>query len=99
VRRHRTFEEDLAWELRNREFAATYFLTLMEGNDGLTLLQALQHTIYRMGVKEFSKKARIHPKSVSRMLASSSLPKLDTLDAYLAPFGLKARVVPERKAA
>lgn len=99
MRRHRTYDERLAEELRNPEFASTFFLTLMEGNDGFTLLEALQHTIYRMGVKEFAKKAKIHPKSVSRMLAGSSLPKLETLDAYLAPLGLKVRIVPEKKAA
>lgn len=96
--RYSTFEEDLARELRNREFAAGFLMTLMEGEDGLSLLEALKETIQRMGVKEFAKKARIHPKSVSRMLASPSIPKLETLEAYLAPFGLRAKVVLERAA-
>ncbi len=65
----------------------------------MNLVEALKHAIYRMGIKEFSKKAKIHPKSVSRMLATPSIPKIETLDQYLSPFGLKARVVPEKRAA
>ncbi len=99
MRRYSTYNEDLAKELQNKKFASEFLMGLMEGEDGLPFLVALKHTIQRMGIKEFARKARIHPKSVSRMLSSSSVPRLETLDHYLAPFGLRARVVPEKKAA
>ena len=99
MKRHSTYDEDVAKELQNPKFASHFLLTLVEGEDGMELLEALKHTIYRMGIKEFARKAKIHPKSVSRMLASPAIPKLDTLDEYLAPFGLKATIVPEKKVA
>ncbi len=99
MRRHSTYDEDVAKELTNSKFASHFFLALMEGEDGMSLMDALKHTIYRMGVKEFSKKAKLHPKSVSRMLASHALPKVETLNQYLKPFGLKIGLVPEREAA
>ena len=99
MRRHPSYDEKLARELRNPRFAADFLLSLMEGRDGLDLAEALKHTSRRMGIKEFPKRAKIHPKSVPRMLTSSSLPKIETLDQYLAPFGLKVQLTPERKAA
>ena len=99
MKRHPTYDEKLARELRNQKFAAEYFLTLMEGSDGLELLEALKHAIQRMGIKEFAKKAKIHPKSVSRMLASEAFPKFDTLNQYLSPFGLQVKITAEPKAA
>ncbi|MFH1018704.1 MAG: hypothetical protein V1798_11070 [Pseudomonadota bacterium] len=99
MRRHPSYDERLARELRSPRFAREFLMSLMEGKEGLDLVAALKHTIQRMGIKEFGRKARIHPKSISRMLSASSLPKLETLDDYLAPFGLKVRIVPVRRAA
>jgi DNA-binding phage protein len=99
MRRHSTYREDLAAELRDKTFASEFILTLMEGEDGLDLMTALKHTIRMMGIKEFARAAKMNVKSVSRMLASPMIPKLETLDQYLAPFGLRVRLVPEKKAA
>lgn len=98
MHRHSSYDEDVARELQKPKFAREFLLTLMEGEDGMKLIDALKHTIQRMGVKEFAEKADIHPKSVSRMLASSAIPKIETLDTYLAPFGLRSKVTLEKVA-
>lgn len=76
----------------SKTFAQGYLLTLMEGDDGLSPLDALKHTIQSMGILEFSKWAGIPEKSVSRMLRTPDAPKVETLDRYLAPFGLKVKI-------
>ena len=91
--RHGSYDEMLAKELRNPKFAKGFLQSLMEGNDGLSLVEALKHTIRRMGIREFSQISNIPEKSISRMLNSSSTPKLETLNKYCAPFGLKVSLV------
>ena len=91
--RHGSYDEKLASKLRgSRKFARGFLLALMEDEDGLTPLEALKHTIHKMGVREFSEMATIPEKSVSRMLSIDEIPKLDTLDRYFAPFGLKVKI-------
>ena len=90
--RHGSYEEKLAEELKDPEFARGFLRTLMEGDDGLPLIDALRHTIRRMGVKEFSEISGIHEKSISRMLSSKKISKIETLDKYCAPFGLMVGV-------
>ena len=91
--RHGSYDEKLATKLRGSEgFARGFLLTLMEGEDGLSPLKALKHTIHKMGVREFSEWSDIPEKSISRMLNSEETPKLDTLDRYFAPFGLKVKL-------
>ena len=70
-------------------------LDLIEGDDGLSPLDALRHTIRRMGVKEFSEAAKVPYESVCRMLESDSIPKIATLNRYFAFFGLKVKIVLE----
>ena len=65
----------------------------MEEDDGFTLLDALKHTIRRMGIKEFSEFSGIPEKSISRMLGSQNTPKLETLNKYCTPFGFKVGLV------
>jgi DNA-binding phage protein len=87
-----SYNEMLSRKLHNKEFAHDYILSLMENEDGLSLFDALKHTINQMGIKEFSIVSGIPEKSVSRMLHTLDLPKLETLDKYFAPFGLKVRL-------
>lgn len=95
MHRHESYDEELAAELKDQEFAKDFILDLIEGEEGLSPLIALRHTIRRMGVKEFSKAAEIPYESVCRMLESESMPKIDTLDRYFAFFGLKVKIVLE----
>ena len=95
MRRHKTYDEQLADELRDKEFAREFFLGLIEGKDGMEIEEALIHTIRRMGVKEFSKLSGIHEKSISRMINGRSKSTLETMDEYLTVFGLRTKIVTE----
>lgn len=96
MRRYKTYEEDLSDELQNKEFAQGFLITLMEGEDGLTVEEALKHTIQRMGVMEFSKLAHIPQPRIVEFLKGVRKPKPETLDIYLKPFGLKTRIAWEK---
>ena len=87
--RHGSYDKYLASKLQDQEFARGFLLSLMEGDDGFALLEALKHTIRRMGVKEFAAVSGIPAKSVSRMLNNARMPRLETLNRYCAPFGLR----------
>ena len=73
-------------------------MDLMEGDEGFDPLTALKHTIKGMGIKEFAQRANIPEKSVSRMLSSKAIPKIETLDKYFAPFGLQVKIEVEEVA-
>ena len=87
--RHDSYDEKLAKKLKDQKFAKNFLLSLMEGDEGLSLLEALKHSIKRMGVKEFSEISKIPEKSISRMLGNQKIPKVETLNKYCTPFGLK----------
>jgi DNA-binding phage protein len=95
MHRHESYDEKLAAALQDQEFAKDFILDLIEGDEGLPPLEALRHTIRRMGVKEFSVTARIPYESVCRMLESDGIPKIATLDRYFAFFGLKVKIILE----
>lgn len=95
MNRDSSYDKKLANELQNREFAKDFLIGLMEGEEGLSPIEALKHTIRRMGIKEFAEFSGIPEKSISRMLHSDLTPKVDTLDEYLAPFGLRTKITLE----
>ena len=82
------YDQKLAKKLQNPKRAGEFLLGLTEGRGGLEPLDALKHTIKRMGVKEFSSLAGIPSTSVSRMLNSDNVPKIETLKTYFGFFGL-----------
>lgn len=90
--RDSSYDRILAKELQDPEFAREFLTGLMEGEEGLPLLEALKHSIRGMGIKEFSEVSGIPQKSISRMLHCETVPKIETLDVYLAPFGLKIKI-------
>ena len=95
MHRHESYDQELAAELQDQEFAKDFILGLIEGDDGLAPLEALRHTIRRIGVKEFAEAAEIPYESVCRMLESDNTPKIATLDRYFSFFGLKVRIILE----
>ncbi len=92
MKRHKSYDKELAEDLKDQEFAKNFLFDLMEGDDGLSAFEALKHTIRRMGVKEFSKDSKIPYESVCRMLESEKIPKINTLDRYFAVFGLRMKI-------
>jgi hypothetical protein len=94
--RNKFYDEELSEELQDMEFAQGFLLTLMEGDEGLTLGHALKHTIERMGIKEYSKISKIPAPHVVSFIKGRRKLKPETLDAFLKPFGLKTKVVAEK---
>ncbi len=94
--RNSAYDEDLAKNLQNRAAAQAYLLALIEGEDGLSLEDALKHTIKRMGVSEYSDRAKIAMPNVMNFLRGKRKLKLGSLDVFLKPFGLRTKVVVEK---
>lgn len=94
--RNSSYEESLAKELKDREFAQGFILDLLKGPDGLTIEQALRHTIQRMGVAEYCARTKKTKQYVNNFLTSKRPIKPETLDAFLKPFGLRIRLVAEK---
>lgn len=97
--RSKSYDEELSERLQDRKYAAGFLLTLMEGEDGLSLEEALKATIEKMGIKEFSKMSKIAPPNVVRMIKGRVQPTIATLDRFLAPFGLRTELKPVKKVA
>ena len=70
----------------------------MEGKDGLSVEEALRHTIQRMGIKEFSDVSGIPSSNIVDFLNDRRRPKPETLDRYLRPFSLKIKLELEKVA-
>lgn len=98
MHRNESYDEKLSRELQDPEFAQGFLLTLTEGEEGLPLIDALKHTIAKMGVTEFSEVSGIPAGSIGQFLNGTRKPKPETLDQYLKPFRLKVKVVAERVA-
>ena len=96
--RTESFDKLLSEKLKNPEFASEFLLSSMEEEDGLSLVDALKRVICIMGIKEYSEMSGIHRNSVSRMIAQDDIPKIETLDRYLFPFNLRAKVEVEEVA-
>ncbi|MGE3975742.1 MAG: hypothetical protein AB7F59_14550 [Bdellovibrionales bacterium] len=94
--RNKSYDEELSKELQDMEFAQGFLLTLIEGEEGLDLEDALKHTIERMGIKEYSKASRIPAPHVVSFIKGRRKLKTETLDAFLKPFRLKTKVVVEK---
>lgn len=89
MRRTKNFNEDLSKRLRNKKFAAKYLTSLIEGEDGLSLEEALKIFIEQMGIKEFASITHHSPSNIVDFIKGKRHPKNETLDSYLHPFGLK----------
>ncbi|MCB9027136.1 MAG: hypothetical protein H6625_12505 [Bdellovibrionaceae bacterium] len=90
--RTESFDAYLSEQLQNPEMAKEFLLSSMEGEDSLNLIDALKRTISCMGIKEFSEISGIHRHSISRMLSQDDIPKIETLNNYLAPFHLRVKI-------
>jgi DNA-binding phage protein len=87
ARRSRDWNEGLARDLRNREFAREFLLAAME--EGVPIQAALGKVIRAMGVKEFASKVRMASPNVLRAINPRHNPTQDTMNRLLKPFHLK----------
>lgn len=89
--RKETFDDKLSKKLTRPNFAKQYLLDCIK--DGMSVMTALKHTISCMGTKEFSEMSGIKAPNISRMLSQEFIPKIDTLQKFLAPFQLEAHFI------
>ncbi|MBN8555427.1 MAG: hypothetical protein J0L93_08285 [Deltaproteobacteria bacterium] len=94
--RTESYNEEVSKKLRNAKYAQTFIEALMEGDEGLSAEDALRHTIQIMGIKEFSKLAKIEMPRVVEFTKKKRNFKPETIDLLLKPFRMRTRMVLER---
>ncbi len=97
AKRSRDWNEGLAKDLRNPEFAREFVLAMLE--DGLSMQVALGKAIRAYGVKEFAKKAKLASSNLLRALDPKHNPTQRTLERLLRQFGLRLTASPLPKRA
>jgi len=96
MNRTKSYDQELSEKLSDPKFAQAFLMGLMEGEDGLTIEDALRHAIKRMGVKEFSQSVGVPHSNIQEFLKKKRRPKPETLDLYLKPFRLKIKLIVEK---
>ncbi|MGD9904300.1 MAG: DNA-binding protein [Vicinamibacterales bacterium] len=87
ARRSSDWNEGLARELRDQEFAREFLLAAMD--EGVPIQVALGKVIRAMGVKEFATKVKMAGPNVLRAINPKHNPTQDTINRLLRPFRLK----------
>jgi DNA-binding phage protein len=90
VRRSKDWNEGLAQDLRNQDFAREFLLAAID--EGVPIQVALGKVVRAMGVKEFAAKIRMASPNVLRAINPRHNPTQDTLNRLLKPFRLKLTV-------
>ncbi|MDC0980397.1 hypothetical protein OAQ84_01540 [Bdellovibrionales bacterium] len=89
-KRSQNWDEGLAQDLKNKEFAREFVLATAE--EGLPLLEVLERVIRAYGIKEFSEEVGIAESNILRALKSGANPTHNTLNQLLNPFNLQLSV-------
>jgi len=98
MHRRDDFDEDLAKNLEDSEARKIFLLTLMEGEEGLNVVDALKQSIISIGLTEFSNLSNIPTSRISEFINEKKKPRLETLDKFLSPFCLKIKLDVEEAA-
>lgn len=92
ARRARDWNEGLAQDLKNPEFAREFLLAAIE--EGISLRHALGKAIRTMGVKEFAGRIGMESPNLLRAINPRHNPTQATINRLLNPFGLKLSLAP-----
>jgi DNA-binding phage protein len=92
ARRSRDWNEGLARDLRDPEFAREFLMGAVE--EGIPLQQALAKVIRAMGVAEFADKVGMASPNVQRAINPRHNPTQATLSRLLKPFHLRLSLAP-----
>ncbi len=92
ARRSKDWNEGLAEDLKNPEFAKEFILASLE--EGISIQVALGKVIRAYGVKEFSTKIKIPSPNIIRVINPAHNPTTKMLDKLLKPFNLTLAVKP-----
>lgn len=87
ARRSRDWNEGLAQDLRDPEFARNFLLAAMD--EGVPIQTALGKVIRAMGVKEFAEQAQMAGPNVLRAIHPRHNPTQATLNRLLRPLRLR----------
>lgn len=96
VFRTKDYNEELSKRLKRPGYAKEFICSLIEGDDGLSLEDAVRKMISIMGVKEFSDLTGVASPNLIAFLQGRRNPKLETLNQYLKPFKLKVKLSIEK---
>lgn len=94
-RRSRDWNEGLAKDLKDREFAREFVLAALD--EGLSLQEVLKKVVLATGLKEFSKKVAMPSSNILRVLNPKHNPTVDSVNRLLKPLGLKLTLAPVDK--
>ena len=92
ARRSKDWNEGLAEDLQNPEFARQFLIAAVE--DGVPLKLALAKVVRAMGVKEFSEGIGMASSNVLRAIHPRHNPTQETIERFLKPFGLRIGLAP-----
>ncbi len=92
AKRSADWNEGLAQDLRNPEFAREFLLAAVD--EGVAVQRALGKVIRAMGVKEYAELTGMASSNVLRAIRARHNPTQATLNRMLKPFGLKLSVAP-----
>lgn len=92
ARRSKDWNEGLARDLREPDFAREFLLAALD--EGIPLRDALGKVIRALGVKEFAFEIGMASSNVQRAIHPRHNPTQETLDRLLHPFGLKLGLAP-----
>lgn len=92
AKRSADWNEGLAEDLKNPEFAREFLLAAVE--EGVSVQRALGKVIRAMGVKEYAELTGMAHSNVLRAIRARHNPTQVTLNRMLRPFGLKLSVAP-----
>jgi DNA-binding phage protein len=91
-KRYADWDDTLAAQLRNAEFAKEFILASVE--EGLTLNDILNKVVRAYGVKEFGETVGMADSNLLRTLGPNGNPTQKTLNQILKPFGLQLTIGP-----
>jgi probable addiction module antidote protein len=95
ARRSKDWNEGLAQDLRDKDFAREFLLAAIE--EGVPIKHALGKVIRAMGVKEFAAKVGMASPNLLRAINPRHNPTQETLNRLLKPFRLKLSLAPLEK--
>ena len=98
AKRSKDWNEGLAEDLRDAEFAREFLTAAVE--DGVALKVALGKVIRASGVKEFAERIGMPSSNVLRAINPRHNPTQETLERLLEPFGLRiglAKIKPRKR--
>ena len=99
MKRTKDYDEELSERLRtDKKFAQKLIRGITEDED-LSIHHAVLYVVNVMGPKQFAEFAGMTREYVKRVIMhKKNIPKPETLDKFLEPFGLKTRLVLEKSA-